>query len=189
MRALTLTAGVLLAGCSSQLAQVRADYDRAADFSKYKTVAFVSELGAAKGGFTTLSEQRMKNAVKLQLERRGYTFVEAEPDLLVNVAGKLTRKQEVTASSSGPAYAPYYGYRGGYYAPWPGYTTVTTRDVTDGTLSVDLVDAKSKQLVWEGLAEGRVTDEMREDAERVIFQVVSDIFDKYPFRAAGAPPQ
>ncbi|MEW5739010.1 MAG: DUF4136 domain-containing protein [Myxococcota bacterium] len=179
---------LLSAGCATTLATVRADYDKGVDFSKYKTVAWVDELGAAKGGFSTLSEQRMKNAVRMQLERRGYVFVEAEPDLLVNVAGKLTKKQEVTASSTGPAYAPYYGYRGGYYAPWPGYTTVTTRDVTDGTLNVDLVDAKTKQLVWEGIAEGRVTDEMKEDAERTIFQVVSDSFDKYPFRAAGAPP-
>jgi hypothetical protein len=58
MRALALPAAVLAAGCATTLATVRADYDKGVDFAKYKTVAWVDELGAAKGGFSTLSEQR-----------------------------------------------------------------------------------------------------------------------------------
>lgn len=184
MRALSLACAVLTAGCAAQMPAVTADYDRAADFTAYKTIAFLADLGEAKGSFTTINEQRVRKAVRMQLERRGYQFVEAEPDLVVNLTGKLAHKQEVHATSTGSPYPYRYGYGG-----WGGgQTVVTTEDVTEGTLRVDVVDAKKKQLVWQATAKGKISDEMREDFERILFEIVGDMFDKYPFRAAGAPP-
>jgi len=115
--------------------------------------------------------------VKLQLERRGYTFVEADPELAVALIGKLVHKQEVRATSTGSPYPYGYGYG---YGGWGGQTVVATEDVTEGTPRIDLVDARKKQLVWQATARGKVTDEMREDFERILFETVADMFDAYP---------
>jgi hypothetical protein len=50
----------------------------------------------------------------------------------------------------------YYGYRGGYYR---GFNPVSIETVNymQGTLTIDLVDAKQKALAWTATAEGRVS--------------------------------
>jgi hypothetical protein len=56
---------------------------------------------------------------------------------------------------------------------------------TKGTLNVDLVDARRKQLVWEGVAIGRVKEESLSNPGPGIDQVVGEIFAKYTYRAGG----
>ncbi len=53
----------------------------------------------------------------------------------------------------------YYGYRYGLYNAWPMYDEDRTVTYKVGTLNIDIVDAEKKQLVWEGVAEGRVSEE------------------------------
>ena len=78
----------------------------------------------------------------------------------------------------------YYGYRRGYYGGWGGYDTHVQQYV-EGTLNIDIVDARRKQLVWEGVAVGRVTDKQREQRQAAINAAVAEIFSKYPFRVGG----
>jgi hypothetical protein len=76
----------------------------------------------------------------------------------------------------------YYGYRSGFYGGWGGYYT-NVDQYTEGTLNIDLVDAKHRQLVWEGVAVGRVTEKHRENREAAINTAVAEIFKKFPFRS------
>ncbi|NUO87105.1 MAG: DUF4136 domain-containing protein, partial [Cupriavidus sp.] len=95
---------------------------------------------------------------------------------------RLLEKVEVS-----PAPAPmmgYYGYRGGLYAPWPGYGFYN--DVyryTEGTVNIDLVDRRQMKLVWEGVAVGSVDTSDKASAQQRIDRTVAQIFAKYPFRA------
>ena len=87
---------------------------------------------------------------------------------------------------------PYYGYRAGFYGGWPGYGWGDqVYQYTEGTLNIDLVDARRKQLVWEGVAVGEVQDQDQDLAgsEQRAEKVVARIFAKYPFRAGVAAPQ
>jgi hypothetical protein len=121
------------------------------------------------------------------MESRGYTYTESGPDLLVNFNGKLQEKTSVTQvpSMMGPGYG-YYGYRGGYYGGWGGYGYDTyVSQYTEGTLNVDVVDASRKQLVWEGVAVGRVTRKHEENRDAALRAAVTEIFTRYPFRAGG----
>jgi hypothetical protein len=75
----------------------------------------------------------------------------------------------------------YYGYRGGMYGAWGGYPyDVDTVDYREGTLSIDLVDARKNQLVWQGVAEGRVSDEVRQNPGPAIDAVIAEIFRNFP---------
>lgn len=178
---------VLLQACQTA-PDVRADYDRSADFASYRTFAFVNPTSTDKQGYSSLVTQHLKMAVASEMEKRGYKLDSANPDLLVNFSGRLEEKQEI---QSAPSVEPYYGYRVGLYGVWPGYamgSDVYTTDYTQGTLNIDLIDANRKQMVWEGVAVGEVQKQELNDPGPAIEKAVSEIFAKYPFQAGQAQP-
>ena len=188
MRKSMLTFTVLIAavlasaGCATTSKfNLTSDYDRTNDFSGYRTFAFMQPLGTDTTGYESLVTQTLKSATRREMEARGYTLVESDADLLVNFNAKLAKQTRVTQM---PYMGPYYGYRGGFYGGWNGYaneTRVTQYD--EGTLNIDLVDARRKQLVWEGVAVGRITEQHRENREAALNSTVAEVFAKYPFRA------
>uniref|UniRef100_UPI003531F106 DUF4136 domain-containing protein n=1 Tax=Cupriavidus sp. WGlv3 TaxID=2919924 RepID=UPI003531F106 len=173
-------AALLLSGCAS-VPDIKTDYNRATDFSAYRTFGFVERPGTDRAGYESLTTQYFKTAVQRELGARGYRYVAQSPDLLVNFNARLQEKVEVS-----PAPAPmmgYYGYRGGLYAPWPGYGFYN--DVyryTEGTVNIDLVDRRQMKLVWEGVAVGSVDTSDKASAQQRIDRTVAQIFAKYPFR-------
>jgi hypothetical protein len=95
--------------------------------------------------------------------------------LRVNFFVKVADKQKIRSS---PA-TGFYGYRG--YRAWGGYPhNIETVDYQAGTLSVDLVDAKTNALVWQGLALGKVKKEAYKDPAATIDAVITDIFKRFP---------
>lgn len=180
-------AALLAAGASGPT--VKSDYDRQADFSRYRTFGYMSPLGTDKAGYSTLLTERLKDATRGQMEMRGYVYDAANPDLLVNFNGKLQQKTEVSQAPA-PPMGPYYGYRSGFYGGWPGYGwNDTVYQYTEGTLNIDLVDPRRKQLVWEGVAVGEVRDPEAATSPQSIEKAVAQVFSQYPFRAGVAAPQ
>jgi hypothetical protein len=162
---------------------ITADYDRSADFGAYRTFAFAEPLGTDSAGYESLVSQTMKAAARREMEKRGYVFAQDDPDLLINFGANLAQQLRV---SQVPAMPPmYYGYRGGYYGGWPGYANQTMVDqYVEGTINIDVIDARRKKLVWEGVAVGRVQQREREAQRAALDAVVTDTFAKYPFRAS-----
>lgn len=179
--ALTLTTALLAAGCATTRAPTtRIDYDKTADFSVYRTYGFPKETGTDRGGYSTLMTSYLKSSVSTAMEARGYKYSEERPDLLVNF---FTNTRERTESRPGPGPAfgyGYYGYRRGLYSAWPLYDDDRTVTYKIGTLNIDIVDAEKKQLVWEGIAEGRVTDESMENPKATVNGVVTELMRQYP---------
>ena len=180
-------AAIALAGCASG-PDIRADYDKSADFGKYRTYGFVTQAGTDTGDFRSLSTQMLQNAAARQMEQRGYTRAE-NPDLVINFKGKLEEKVDVE-STPAPYYGPGWGYGGWYGAPYGGWggTEVTTRRYNVGTLVMDVVDREKRQVVYQGGVEGVVTREMMQNREASINAAVGHIFSKYPFVAGQSAP-
>jgi hypothetical protein len=177
----------IAAGCASG-PDIRADYDRAADFSKYRTYGFVAPAATDTGQFKSLATQIMQSAASREMEARGYTRAE-NPDLVINFKGKLEEKTDIE-STPAPYYGPGWGYRGWYGAPFGGYggTEVTTRRYNVGTLVMDVVDRDKRQVVYQGGVEGVVSKKMLENRETAINGAVAHIFSKYPFVAGQSAP-
>lgn len=178
-------AGALLiafiAGCASNRApNTRIDYDKSADFSVYRTFGFPKETGTDRGGYSTLVTSYFKSAVTTAMEARGYKYTEDHPDLLVNFFMN-TRERTETRPDTSPGYG-YYGYRYGLYNAWPYYHDDRTVTYKIGTINVDIVDAEKKQLIWEGVSEGRVTDEMMANPKVTVNAVVTELMRQYPGR-------
>lgn len=182
VRLLLLSLFLASVACATTGPQVRADYDRSADFASYRTFGFYQPLGTDRAGYESLVTQTLKSAVRQQMEARGYIYTENGADLLVNFHARLA--PQIRVSQTPAPYYGYYGYRRGFYDPWMGYGYETRVDQYDeGTLNIDLIDAQRKRLIWEGVAVGRVTKKMLQVRETAIRSAVAEIFAQYPFRA------
>ena len=181
---------LVLAACATG-PDVRTDYNPAVDFKQYESFGWVSELGTDRADYSTLTTNYFKDAVRGEMEQLGYSFTEQNPDLLVNFYASMRERTETrpTAHPYGTFGYGYYGYRYGLYSPWPrygfgfgpdyGYDTVR---YTVGTANVDVIDADERQLIWEGVAEGRLTGEDLERPNQAIANAVNDIFEQFPTR-------
>ncbi|HEU4654265.1 MAG TPA: DUF4136 domain-containing protein [Steroidobacteraceae bacterium] len=181
--ALTVFAALLLGACATQRPHIRTLAAPDANFTAYNTFGFPEQTGTDRGGYSTLITSYFKKAVREQMEARGYQYVDANPDLLVNFYANAHERTEVRSSPRVPAYG-YYGYRYGLYDAWPLYQSeVHTVTYPVGTANVDVVDAKKRQLIWEGLAQGRIHDKDMEHPDEAIRSVVTQLFSRFPGRA------
>jgi hypothetical protein len=174
-----------LAGCASTpTADIRAHSAPDANFTSYSTFGFPEQTGTDRGGYSTLVTSYFKSAVRDQMEQRGYHYVDANPDLLVNFYAKVHERTEVRPDPTFSTGFGYYGYRYGLYGAWPLYDNdVRTVTYPIGTANIDVVDARKKQMIWEGVAQGRLRDEDMDQPRESIARVVTQLFARFPGRA------
>jgi hypothetical protein len=169
-----------LAACASG-PEVRSLSDPSANFAQYQTFGFADPLGTDRAGYQSIVSQQLKASTRREMEARGLRYSEQDPQLLVNFNAKLDDKMRVTTTPE-PVMAPgYYGYRRGFYQPWPMYTERT--DVTqyqEGTLTIDVIDAARKQLVWEGTVTKSVSSKDMKDVNATLDSTVKAAFAKFP---------
>ncbi len=162
----------ILASCSS--IKVSSDYDKEKDFDSYKTFAFYKK-GIDKVEISDLDKRRILRAVENELKAKGMVISE-DPDLLVNIFTKSRKKVDVYDNSYYGWYPWYYGYGFGY---GPGYVNVV--ESTEGTLFIDLIDARAKELVWQGIGTGALsTHKNVDEKEARIKEFVNKIMILYP---------
>jgi hypothetical protein len=155
--------------------KVKVEYDKKADFSQYKTYSWV-KMGV--GFHPTLQAETME-AIDQQLQAKGVKHVESGGDLLVNVMGSLSEGMNVSYDAE--VYlmpgldAPITWDANG--APIGASTAVY---VDKGTLVVDLVDRRAKQLKWRGTAKAALDPEHQEKWLAVIEKSLAKMFHEYP---------
>ena len=154
---------------STASASVDVGFDSSVDFSGYKTYAW------GEGGWVamkSMTEANIHKSVEQELKGKGFTKVESQPDLHVITYASGTSDQSMDAI--GFAYVP------NTWTAWFSAAT-TSRTVTKGRLVVDLVDAKTGQLVWRGIAtENLGLDPNTQSTGKKVFKVVKKMFEEYP---------
>jgi hypothetical protein len=177
MGILAATAAVLVSACAST-PQIRRETNPAANFGSYKTFGFLSPLATDKAGYESVLTIHLKDATRRAMESKGYVFSESTPELLLNFYANVQDKQEIRSTPASVGYAGYgggyYGYRRGYYGSF-NTATVETVNYKQGTLTIDLVDAKQKTLAWTATAEGRVSSEARKNPGPAIDTLVTNM--------------
>ncbi|SFU30640.1 protein of unknown function [Pustulibacterium marinum] len=155
------------ASCSS--VKVVSDYDQQANFTSYKSFAFYKP-GIDKAEISDLDKKRILRAIDASMTQKGFQKSE-QPDLLVNIFTKEQKQVDVYNN---------YGYGWGW-SPWywgGAYNNVRTS--TQGSLYIDLIDAKTNELVWQGKGSGYLeVDDIAKKQER-INEFVSEILSQYP---------
>ena len=172
---MALGAALLLSACEST-PRTRSDYDPTADFSAYRTFGFASKQpGNQDGQYTSLITRHLETTSRAEMEKRGYVYSDNNPDLLLDF--QLLTQDKVRVDTYGGS--PYWRSR---YGAWGGYD-VDVRQYTEGTLLVDVIDAARKQVVWQGVAQGTVTEAKLKKIDERAPIVMAAIFADYPFRA------
>jgi len=169
---------VLFSGCAST-PNTFSNADPSADFSKYRTYGFLGKLSTDTEKYESLVSNFLKVAMAQQMDRRGLGFDEDNPDLRVNF---FINTKDKIRSRSVPTMGAYYGFRDPFYDPWYGYGGFETQidQYTEGTLNIDIIDAHTDKLVWEGAVTGRVTDEAVRNLERTIDAAVAVVMENFP---------
>ena len=183
----SLFALLTLAGCSNY--RVVSDYDRSIPFERYKTYRWSSEGSAgisddilARNPFIN---KHIKSAVDRELAAKGFVLQESGPvDFTLSPHARV-RERVVVTPPVGFAYSSGYYHRWGrrgyttfWYDPYP-YPAVSYYE--EGTLIIDIIDAKSDEIAWSGVARGILKNyDTSMQMQRDIDEVVTKIMAQFP---------
>ena len=160
----------VLDSCSS--VSVNSDYDKKVDFSPYKTFAF-HKTAIDKVEISDLDKKRILHSIDEVMTSKGFTKSD-NSDLLIAFFTKEREQVNVNQFNMGWGYG--WGFGWNPYL-WGGNTTVTR--YPEGTLYIDIIDAKKKELIWQGEGQGVLTKDTHKKDE-VIKEFVTKILEQYP---------
>ena len=174
IRTLAVAAALSLVGAGAFAQDIKVDYDKAADFTKYKT--FAIKLGTSWNN--PLSEKRVLAEIQQGLTEKGWTATtdDAKADAIVVLHGATEKQKSLNTFYSG-GYGGY-GWRGGWGGGMSSSTT-TVDEYTVGTLVVDIFDAKSKQLVYRGTASDEISNKPEKNAKKLA-KASDKLFKDFP---------
>ncbi len=149
---------------------VHTDWDENADFTSYKTFAWMSP-PAGETHASELVMNRIRDSVIAEMKAKGYVEDEENPDIYVTSIVIIEQKTDVSTTSYGYGYG--YGYWGGY-----GPQSVDVYQYHEGTILLDVVDAKKNQLVWRGSG-SKVVDQSSGRPDKIRDAVIN-ILSRFP---------
>jgi hypothetical protein len=184
LRKIPAVSFVLIFPALAAAAEVRVDYDRHQDFTKYRSFAVeVAPLVRADGvvdEHNTLAVDRLHGALARELQARGLEPAGDGADLTVRVSGRETERTAVVPTGWSHPWSwrrrwglSPYGYWGGPY-----YGDVLTRRYIEGSLTVDVVDRDTGALVYRA----QVTDEVGKDLDEQVAKSIDKAFKKFPLK-------
>lgn len=163
-------------GCSGGT-QVRFDYDRQEDFSKFKTYNFLPLPESLKSEANPMVIRRIEEGIALAMGNKGFDRIEANPDILIAI--HTERQDKFDVQTWGYNYAPYdLYYRGSGY--W-GSGGIDIYRYQQGTLIIDIIKAADKELIWRGVGSKALPQNPTvKQIDKTVNQVVSKILVNFP---------
>jgi hypothetical protein len=169
---------------------VTADFRSSEDFARVRTFSFApaspdaandDETGTYDTPFVAA---RTNAAIAAQLESRGLTRDDTNPDVYVRTRRSFRTEQTVYSYPWGAGYygigsSGWWGYPYGWGGPWG--SSVYVEDRLRGTLTIDIAEAATGQLIWRGVGE-RSSSPTSDSAYRTkkINKEVAKIFKEFP---------
>lgn len=187
MKRLSLIVPALLAvGVGSALAQdVRYNFDKSADFSKFKTYKWVDIKGSDH--VNEIVQKQIQAALKAELATKGLTETDSDQaDLYIGFQTAIGQEKQFTSYSTDWGMGPGWGggwYGRGAYGGGMGSSTTTgqTSTIYVGQLGVDMYEVGKKDLVWRGVASKTIDPKAKpEKQEKNIKKAVAKLLKNYP---------
>ena len=168
-----LTIGFVLSiGCSSSVT-VRTDYDPGKDFASYKTYKwYTGKQPDDELSKYPLTKKRIISSIDKALQAKEFELVESdEADFVVVIHGGSKERMQVTNWGGYGWYDPWWG-------PYGGRTDVSY--YAEGTLVIDIVDTKEKELAWRGLGTTILQDRDAEGEQKFLDATCEKILKDFP---------
>lgn len=146
---------------------IRSDYASTANFNSYKTYKLrIDDLQ-----LNDIDKDRVLNEISKQLQQKGLSVGDT-PDLIVNISAKHKKITDVQSRNPYGMWGNPWGFGFGFGHTW-------TSNYNEGSLTIDLVDAKTQKLVWQGIGSGISVDSPKRK-QKQIPQIVAEIMQNYP---------
>ena len=156
---------------SCSTVRVVSDYDKSASFNEYKSFAFFKP-GIDKAEISDLDKKRILRAIDAELSLKGMMKSE-NPSLLVSIFTKERERVDVYQNNFGMGWGWNPWWYGGYYGN-------SVSRSTEGSLYIDLIDAKTNELVWQGIGTANLVTDNVDKKEARIREIVKEILAEYP---------
>jgi len=164
---------VTFAAAAAFAQKVTYDFDKTADFTKFRTFSFRE--GTKSNN--PLVDDRIVAAIAGALTARGMARDDAAPDLVVVTHLTFEKSKDISMFST----APYYGgYGWGWGGGW-GSTDIRVHDIVTGTLIIDLVDVAKGSLIWRGIGTKEVKSSPKpKEVDKNVNKGVTKILRNFP---------
>lgn len=169
----------LFTSCESGM-KVTTDFDRAVDFTQYKTFQLLPWNDELNDLMQKNTRLLIEDAIKEQMIKKGYTYVESGADIVLSLFVHVDEKTGTTAYNTYVGGYGGYGYHGGFgYGAGYGTTTYQNYTYQVGSLIIDVYDQKERKLVWQGIGSDRLSDNQKKNQARIDSYVRQVLYD-YP---------
>jgi hypothetical protein len=177
---LALAPALLLLGCSPF--SIKYDFDPRASFQTYKTydwhTAGAKDPGRTEGRPNPIMDRRVRRILEQELAARGFQHRDGDPDFLLGYYPVYRDRFVQTYTAMGPAWGYGWGRPWGYGA---GAGFMEIQAFREGSIVLEVLDAKTNQMVWQGVAEGALSGlGDPQDAEEQVTQAVRKLLAKFP---------
>jgi Domain of unknown function (DUF4136) len=180
MKKLSLFLIALLLVVGTALAQdVRYNFDKNLDFSKFKTYRWVAIKDAEK--VDDLTDKQIKDSVDAELAKKGLSKVDTDTaDLFVGYQVAIGSEKQFTSYNSDWGYGPGWN-RGGWYGGGGGMTTGQTSTIYKGQMVLDMYDSANKELAWRGTVTKTLDPGAKPDKrQKNLDKAVAKLLKEYP---------
>jgi hypothetical protein len=179
MKKLSFFLFILLIATSCFPIKISSDFDKTAGFSSYKTYSFI--VNAESMPYDRSNNELVLACIAAELEGKGFKKSD-NPDVYIDLNVQIDKKKSSASSSKSLDQPTLYGT--GYLYYWgPDFSTTNIKYGTyaRGTMFIDMIDVRKKQLVWQGRGNAKVGgDKNPQDREKRIAEAVEKIFTTYP---------
>jgi uncharacterized protein DUF4136 len=179
-RLFVLSAVTLLLAAGSLAQDVRYNFDKSTDFSKFKTYKWVAIKDAAK--VNDLVDKQIKDALDAELATKGLTKVEGDDaNLYIGYQPAVGEEKQFNSYSTGWGYGS--GWGGGWYGGGMGTTTTSgsTSTIYKGQLALDMYDSAGHDLVWRGVVSKTIDPKAKpEKQQKNLAKAVKKLMKDYP---------
>ncbi len=151
------------------------DFDKEINFNQYTTYAFFKP-GIEEVAISDLDKRRILTAIETQMNGKSLQL-SSDPQLLINIG--VNAKDRVIVQNNNFGWG-FWGWNPWAFGPWGnGFNNSTVITQTQGELFIDIIDAKTKRLVWQGKGIGGITEYSKNRDER-IQTFVGEILKNFP---------
>ena len=154
-------AAVLTVACSTMTTSV--DYDHTVNWSQFHTF----QIAGGTQSPDTFTQKRIEDGITQALQAKGWQPVTSNPDVTVVPHVVLSAEKQWNTEGMG-------GFRrfGG------GMAQTTQTQVPIGTIVVNMVNPKTGELIWRGMAQDQVESNGKDAGQ--IQQAMQEIFKNFP---------
>lgn len=196
MRTLSIAAAllVLAAGCSTTASiQSTYDYNRAVDFTSFRTYAFIDEnpmaVSQTQGPVSPMLEGRLMESIRIALNAKGYSEVDDPEAADMVVAFTVGSRDQIKVDSYPVSYHAGYSRRAYYYGYGMASGTETrVRQYTEGQLAVDIFEVASRNPAFHGVASTRVSQSDRRSPQEFLNAVTMEALQGFPTAGSAVIP-